>query len=613
MPRSRSQIGVAAAALAAALVVGAGPARAADTFAWAPANAPCVQRGRAVARALGLGGLVELSVEVDNVFSDANRAALGEAERRLAGVRGVHRVIGPTNLLDVAVDADGQPTARAVLSRDADDARARVQRRADALGWFFSTNGRAARFYVEVEGDLGTAWPGLANALRASGLDLVPEPGADIAVARALWPDPRAHGARWLPAMLAGAWVLFLVVAGYKARPLTGRLSAGGAAGVAVAAMLGAAAPFWGVDVLGVRVTGATAAGAAAAALVVGVALERARAAKPGRWNRFAHPPAAVQALALAAVAALAWFSPQLRVGTHQWSEAPMLFVDVRADFDQPVVLREVQRLTEALRLQPGVAAAWSPADLFSTVDVEGEPARRVPADAADVKRVFAQARFDSALALELAPDHHEGLVVVRFEDGAPGIPGRLAIVDRVEAWARTELRRTLGVIDLRDAAVKPEARVVAKGLLASDTSARVARLCAFAGRQLTPGETLAVERAARQTAALPVADPASSPRRRARSSPVTRCGCAPPSKSASSPRSPRCRSSPTTPRVRSTCAASSRRRSAIASRARCSPTRRRSGAGVSRPCGAGTRRASTSRRCSRRRACPPTACSRTP
>jgi hypothetical protein len=47
-------------------------------------------------------------------------------------------------------------------------------------------------------------------------------------------------------------------------------------------------------------------------------------------------------------------------VATRQWSASPLFFVSVRADIDEPVVLRELHRLTDYLRAQPGVANAWS-------------------------------------------------------------------------------------------------------------------------------------------------------------------------------------------------------------------------------------------------------------
>ena len=94
------------------------PARAADdAFAWAPAHAPAVARGRQSGARFGLVGLTEIEVEVDDLYDAANRQALGLAEQRLAAVPGVRAVFGPAGLLDVTVDASGKPSARPVLAR----------------------------------------------------------------------------------------------------------------------------------------------------------------------------------------------------------------------------------------------------------------------------------------------------------------------------------------------------------------------------------------------------------------------------------------------------------------------------------------------------------------
>src|SRR5213076_1673897 len=97
-------------------------------------------------------------------------------------------------------------------------------------------------------------------------------------------------------------------------------------------------------------------------------------------------PPLGVALLAIAAVASAAALARRVEVGTHQWDASPLAFVSVRADLDQPVVLREVRRLTDFVRAQPGVVNAWSVADLFASVEVEGEEASRVP-DQADLVR----------------------------------------------------------------------------------------------------------------------------------------------------------------------------------------------------------------------------------
>jgi hypothetical protein len=498
-------------AVVAGLSAGApGRALAADTFAWTPADAPAVTLGRHVMSRFDLANLVEITVEVDNAFSATNREALLGAEQRLAAVPGVRRVFGPARLLDLTIDAAGKPSARAVLARgtsesDGEAARQRVVRRADALGWFVTANGRRVRFLIDAD-DFARVRRDLAAALVTSGLGLVQTAAGDGLSVRRLAPDPRAHGAPWLPAAVSAAWVLFVLAAGFKARPLTGKLSTGGATAIVVAAALGAAAPFALVSVGGVRLAGAMAAAAAAAAALLGLLLERRRGLRPGGWNRIAHPPRLALALALAPLVAFAVLAPRLRVGTHLWSDAPLLFVSVRGEIDQPVVVQEITRLTEFVRAQPGVESAWSVADLFMGVETEGEEASRIPPDAEQVRQVLVQARTDPAVALELAADHREALVVVRFDEGE-GLTDRLDLVDRLGMYAAAELRAWLLPVDLRAPSLPAVTRGVAKGLLASDTRARILGICERSNRPLTPAEALAVERVARQAAAIPSAD----------------------------------------------------------------------------------------------------------
>jgi hypothetical protein len=486
------------------------PARASDAFAWTP-KAPVVTRGREVAARFDLVPLVELTVEVDDAFSAVNREALVAAEARLAAVPGVRRVFGPSRLLELSLDAAGRVGARGVLSRgggeDAgEEARQRVVRRADALGWFLAANGREVRFYVDVD-DPERARPALGEALASSGLGLVPAASGDGVRARVLFPDPRDRGAPWWPAAFVAGAVLFVVIAGLKARPLLGGFSGRRALAVTLAAAVGAAAPFVFVPVRGVRLAGAAAALAAAAAVRAGLLFE-ARRTPPRAWNRFARPPAIVLLLALAPVAAFAALAPRLRVGTHLWSAAPLGFVDVRADCDQPAVLHELGRLVEVLRAQPGVAGAWSVADLFAGVEIEGQEASRVPPDVDDVRRVLAQARTDPAVALELRADHHEALVVVRFDDEAETSTDRLDLAARLDTYLAAELRASLVPVDLRAPELPLVTRGFAKGLLATDTRERVLAMCARSGRPLTAAEATAVERVSRQTAAIPMADP---------------------------------------------------------------------------------------------------------
>ncbi|HVV48070.1 MAG TPA: hypothetical protein VHO06_00265, partial [Polyangia bacterium] len=270
----------------------------------------------------------------------------------------------------------------------------------------------------------------------------------------------------------------------------------------ALAAAGAAAAPFALVPVSGVRLAGALAGLGAA-----GVALwgSRARDDGPGLDG----PPRHLRLclwMAAALVLEVAALSPRLRVGTRQWSAAPMFFVDVRGDLDEPVVLREVRRFTDDLRAQPGVANAWSVADLFLGVTFEGQEASGIPDDPEELRRILVQARTDPAVRLELSADRREALIGVRLDDD-PTVD-RLAIVAHAERYIRRELRPALARVDLSSAATSPVARLVGAGILAGDARDRILHICARSGRTLNQAEALSVERVARAAALIPAADP---------------------------------------------------------------------------------------------------------
>jgi hypothetical protein len=490
---------------------GAACARVAEEpFAWTPPRAPAVVRGREAGNRFGLLALHEVTVEIDNVFAAANRQALALAEQRLAEIPGVRAVFGPAGLLDISVGASGTTRARPVLSRgtsetEGEAARQRVVRRADALGWFLTENGRRARFLIDT-----ADWPRVAPAINAalvsSGLGLA-SASARTFEERPLWPDPRSRG-RFLPFELAAAWVFFVLVAARRAQ-LT---AAPGAAGrrrvaLAVAAALGAAAPFGLVRIGGiVALAGLAALGAALVALLAegsgGAATDATgdagAGAGPSRW---------LAALAALLVLAGLGLSRRVRVETRQWGAAPLFFVSVRGDFDEPVVLREVRRMADDLRAQPGVANAWSVADLFTGVTFEGEDPSRIPDDPDQVRRILVQGRSDPAVRLELAGDHREGLVAVRFDDD-PTIDHQ-AIVTHLVGYIELELRRALLHVDVDAPGVPPVTRSLGRSLLAIDARERVLRICDRSGRALGPAEALSVERVARQAATIPAADPA--------------------------------------------------------------------------------------------------------
>ena len=183
-----------------------------------------------------------------------------------------------------------------------------------------------------------------------------------------------------------------------------------------------------------------------------------------------------------------------------------MFFVSLRGDLDEPVVLREVRRFADDLRAQPGVANAWSIADLLLGVTFEGQEASGIPEDPEELRRILVQARTDPAVRLELSADRREALIGVRFEDD-PTVD-RLAIVAHAERYIQRELRHSQARIDLSAASTSPVARLVGAGILADDARERVLKICARSGRTLNRAEALSVERVARAAALIPAADP---------------------------------------------------------------------------------------------------------
>jgi hypothetical protein len=515
------------AGLATLLAIAAAPRAqaAADPFAWTPPRAPAVAHGREAAARFGIAALTEIEVEVDDLYDAANRHAVDVAEQRLAAVPGVRAVFGPAELLDITVDASGKPSARRVLGRgrvasidlgriaptsrparplagaaaqeerENEEARQRIVRRADALGWFLTENGRRVRFLVDAA-DWEKSEPALFQAIRDSGLTIVPSSGA--LDARPLWPDPRRHRARLLPPAFAAAWVFFVLLALRRARfPLARRRFTR-----ALAAAAAAAAPFALVPVAGVRWMGATAALAAGGVALFGTRARDAADAVAGRPRGLGW----VLALAAALVLETAALAPRVHVETRQWSAAPMFFVSVRGDLSEPIVLRELRRMTDDLRARPGVANAWSIADLFPGVTFEGQEAAGIPDDPEELRRVLVQARTDPAVRLELSADHREALIGVRFDDD-PTVD-HAAIVAHAQLYIQRELRHAQARLDLAAPGTDPSARLVGEGILAGDLAERVARICARSGRPLSVPEAASVQRTSRAVALIPAANP---------------------------------------------------------------------------------------------------------
>jgi hypothetical protein len=497
-----------------------GGARAASSFGWAPPDSPAVARGREVATRFDQESLFEISVEVNNAFSLDNRRAIAVAQEELRRVPGVRRVYGPAELADLAVDGAGRISARRVLERGASEgddeaARQRVVRRADALGWFLAPDGSRVRFLVDAgadaaRGDLAVR-ADLERAIASSGLQLLHAAGVHTG-GEALWPAPGDLAGRWASPVAAAGAILLALAAGR----LFGRFArssrryprrrralvfAAAAVGGGILFVFCAVAP-----VRAVALRGALLAAAAAALALVGDGPGDASAIADFVRRRAARPPAIVVATAGALVVAAVLLAPGAQLGTQQWRRTPFLFVSVRGDLEQPVALRELRRLTDFLRAQPGVDSAWSVADLFVSVAPPDGGVSRIPDSAAAVGRLLALARTDPALALELAPDHREALVVARFDDDATPID-RLQIHDRLAHYLRTDLRTALVPVDLSDPHLPAATRLVGKGLLASDTRERIVRICARSGRPLNDGEIASVERFARQAAIVPAAD----------------------------------------------------------------------------------------------------------
>jgi hypothetical protein len=215
--------------------------------------------------------------------------------------------------------------------------------------------------------------------------------------------------------------------------------------------------------------------------------------------------PFGLVALALPLVVAGVALGRRIDVATQLWRRAPVFFVSVRGDLDEPVVLRELRRLTDFLRAQPGVAHAWSIADLFSAVPVAAEEVAGIPDTRERTRAVLARVADDAAVRLELSADHREALIGVRL-DAQAGVD-RLEVVERLERYLTTDHRPAVVRVDVRDGRLPPATRLLGRGLLAADARERVLRICARSGRNLDEAGMAAVERFTRQAASLPAAD----------------------------------------------------------------------------------------------------------
>jgi hypothetical protein len=139
-------------------------------------------------------------------------------------------------------------------------------------------------------------------------------------------------------------------------------------------------------------------------------------------------------------------------------------------------------------------------------VALAGDEASHLPDDADLVRRIFVQARTDPAVRLELAADHREAVVGVRFDDDLT--VDRAEIMEHLQRYLDLELRRSLLQVDVDAPGAEPAARSFGRSLLAVDGRDRILRICDRSGRALSAAEAEEVQRVARQAATIPVADP---------------------------------------------------------------------------------------------------------
>ncbi|MES1206241.1 MAG: hypothetical protein ABUS79_09920 [Pseudomonadota bacterium] len=488
---------------------------------FAPPDGAAAERGRAVASRFDLAGRFEFTFQVNNAFTAQNRRAIATAERRIAAIAGVRKVTGPAGLLAIAVDAAGRLSAGPMLAGGADaeageTVRQRLIRRSDAIGWFISRDGTQIRLLIDGDGVLA-ARGAIESAVASSGLVLL----SGGAPAEPLWPDPdRAPRPfpRWLPfllmalAMLPPAFVVAFASRPTRARTIT----------ASIAAAVGAAAPGMLAPVAPLRWAAAGMGACAAALLIALVVLARglqsggkaggleashvvAGGAPGTRPVVLARAPWAILVPCLALLIAGVVFLPRVSLTTQLWRETSVFFIDVRGDLEEPVVMRELRRLTDFLRAEPGVAHAWSIADLFFAVPVAGEEVSGIPSSPELLHAILARARDDSAVRLELAPDHRQALVGVRW-DNESGVD-RAAVLERVERYLEREHRPSLLRIDVTDPRLSPATRAVGRGVLAANGLERVLRICVRSGRNLGDGEVDSIDRALRRSALVPVVD----------------------------------------------------------------------------------------------------------
>lgn len=502
-PRRARRGRVAGALLGAALLAPAPPAAALEGG-FAPPGAPETRRGAAVAERFELGRRFVLELEVANAFSAQNQAAIPRAEARVAAVPGVRQVIGPAGLSSFTVDHAGHVAVaplRAGAAGEPELAR-RLAARADATGWFVAPDGSTLRMLIDTAAPARVHGP-VEAAVASSGLVLL-----NGAVASApLWPNPERDDVGFGRRTPLG-WALLLLALPFVAVAAEARPASRRAWLCVLGAALGTALPGITAPVAGLRwyalMMGGVAAALLIAILVLGASARRLRGRREAPLRRRGAPPALLlPAVLLMAVAAVR--APLLRMDTGLWSHTPLFFVDVRADLGEPVVLRELRRLTDLLRDEPGVDDAWSVADLFGGVPLPDVGGRGIPAAPAQTRAVLKRARVDPAVALEVTPDLQEALIVVRLDPDAGLTPARVR--RRISALLEANQRPALLRLDVTDPSIPFAARALGRGTLAEDAIARVTSLCDQAGRNLEPAQLRAIEASLRRVALAPELD----------------------------------------------------------------------------------------------------------
>lgn len=476
---------------------------------FAPPDSVETRRGREVAARFELGRRFELTLEVSNAFSDQNRVAIAHLEAAIAAIPGVRQVIGPARLQGFSVDSTGKVTVwplDARGARGAIDFEHRISLRPDAAGWFVSPDGAVIRLLVDTS-DLAKARPRLDTAVASSGLVLL---GGRVPSAP-LWPEPERDppglgGESPIELALLMLVVPFLAVAA-SARPPARRVGLCGAGAAVAAALPGLVAPVAGIRRYAVMM-GASAALALFASVVLVWAVRRPRG-RPREPMQLRRVPLPLVVLSAALIAAAASQGRRLRMETGLWSETPFFFIDVRGDIAEPVVLREIRRITDFLRLEPGIDEAWSVADLFGAIAMPSTGLAGIPSDREATGDILKRAApADPAVQLEVAPDLREALIVVRLDRESGLSPARVRA--RVAEILRRKLRPSLLRVDVTDAVTPPATRAFGLGFLAEDARARTLRLCEEAGRNLAPEQELAISQSLRRVALAPRLDPSS-------------------------------------------------------------------------------------------------------